>query len=150
VERVIRYIQQQNHDVYEQRGVVFGDPMDRGLRCVSLTNVNWRSSLCDTPSPPLPKVSRASSFIREGSGQIIHWLGFCVCMPWLYWQDLPYSSWSRFGWSLWLHQSFWLPKLKYGHGGAMLIRPKILPPLMNWLSREIILPGGLALFYWLF
>ena len=32
---MIRYIQQQNHDVYEQRGVVIGDPMDRGLRCVS-------------------------------------------------------------------------------------------------------------------
>ena len=35
VERVAAFIQQQNHEVYEQRGIIIGDPMDRGLRCVS-------------------------------------------------------------------------------------------------------------------
>jgi len=35
VGKVAKYIQQQNRDVYEPRGIVIGDPMDRGLRCVS-------------------------------------------------------------------------------------------------------------------
>ena len=35
VEAVARYIQQQNRDMYERCGVTIGDPMDRGLRCVS-------------------------------------------------------------------------------------------------------------------
>lgn len=35
VEKVARYIQQQNREVYLERGIVIGDPMDRGLRCVS-------------------------------------------------------------------------------------------------------------------
>ena len=67
VERVVRYIQQQNHDVYEQRGVVFGDPMDRGLRCVSLTNASLTNhgdpafvtlslSLSSPPPPFLPYI----------------------------------------------------------------------------------------------
>ena len=30
------YIQEQNYHVYEPRGVLFRDPMDRGLCCVSL------------------------------------------------------------------------------------------------------------------
>ena len=33
---VAKYIQYQNREVYEQRGIILGDPMDRGLRCVSL------------------------------------------------------------------------------------------------------------------
>ena len=36
VESVARYIQQQNYHVFEPKGVILGDPMDRGLRCVSL------------------------------------------------------------------------------------------------------------------
>lgn len=36
VEEVGKYIQQQNRDVYEQRGVMLGDPMDRGLRCIEV------------------------------------------------------------------------------------------------------------------
>ena len=35
VDTVAQYIQHQNHEIYEQRGITFGDPMDRGLRCVS-------------------------------------------------------------------------------------------------------------------
>ena len=35
VDNVARYLQHQNHEIYEQRGITFGDPMDRGLRCVS-------------------------------------------------------------------------------------------------------------------
>ena len=35
VQDVAKYIQQQNREVYEQRGIIVGDPMDRGLRCVS-------------------------------------------------------------------------------------------------------------------
>ena len=37
VEAVARYIESQNQKVYAERGVILGDPMDRGLRCVSLT-----------------------------------------------------------------------------------------------------------------
>lgn len=36
VETVARYIESQNQKVYAERGVMLGDPMDRGLRCVSL------------------------------------------------------------------------------------------------------------------
>ncbi|CAI8033933.1 Golgin subfamily A member 7 [Geodia barretti] len=35
VQDAAKYIQQQNREVYEQRGIILGDPMDRGLRCVS-------------------------------------------------------------------------------------------------------------------
>ena len=42
VERVARYIDEQNRNVFECKGIVFGDPMDRGLRCVS----NVQSSVC--------------------------------------------------------------------------------------------------------
>ena len=35
VEAVARYIQRENRDKYERCGVTIGDPMDRGLRCVS-------------------------------------------------------------------------------------------------------------------
>lgn len=37
MEAVARYIESQNQKVYAERGVILGDPMDRGLRCVSLT-----------------------------------------------------------------------------------------------------------------
>ena len=36
VERVARYIEEQNRAVFEPKGIIIGDPMDRGLRCVSL------------------------------------------------------------------------------------------------------------------
>ena len=36
VDRVARYIEEQNRAVFEPKGIVIGDPMDRGLRCVSL------------------------------------------------------------------------------------------------------------------
>ena len=36
MERVARYIDEQNRTVFEPKGIVIGDPMDRGLRCVSL------------------------------------------------------------------------------------------------------------------
>ena len=35
VEKVARYIDEQNRNVFEPKGIVLGDPMDRGLRCVS-------------------------------------------------------------------------------------------------------------------
>ena len=41
VQEVAKYIQQQNHEIYEQRGLILGDPMDRGLRCVSYCMVNY-------------------------------------------------------------------------------------------------------------
>ena len=36
VERVSRYIDERNREVFEPNGIIIGDPMDRGLRCVSL------------------------------------------------------------------------------------------------------------------
>ena len=35
-----QYIDQQNREVYEERGILIGDPMDRGLRCVSFSLYN--------------------------------------------------------------------------------------------------------------
>ena len=37
---VAKYIQQQNTEVYKARGIIIGDPMDRGLRCVSSLTVH--------------------------------------------------------------------------------------------------------------
>ncbi|XP_064383015.1 golgin subfamily A member 7-like [Halichondria panicea] len=36
VEEVARYLQQQNDSVYLNKGITFGDPMDRGLRCMEV------------------------------------------------------------------------------------------------------------------
>lgn len=43
VERVSRYIDERNREVFEPNGIIIGDPMDRGLRCVSLM---YRDPLC--------------------------------------------------------------------------------------------------------
>lgn len=36
VEKVARYIDEQNRNVFEPKGIVLGDPMDRGLRCIEV------------------------------------------------------------------------------------------------------------------
>ncbi len=46
VAKIARYIQQQNREIYEPRGIIIGDPMDRGLRCVSSMCVCVRECVC--------------------------------------------------------------------------------------------------------
>lgn len=36
VQDATKYIQWQNTEVYEPRGIILGDPMDRGLRCIEV------------------------------------------------------------------------------------------------------------------
>lgn len=36
VETVARYIESQNQKVYAEKGIILGDPMDRGLRCIEV------------------------------------------------------------------------------------------------------------------
>ncbi|XP_003383906.1 PREDICTED: golgin subfamily A member 7-like [Amphimedon queenslandica] len=35
-ERAARYIQERNYHIFERHGVLMGDPMDRGLRCIEV------------------------------------------------------------------------------------------------------------------
>ena len=37
VERVSRYIDERNREVFEPNGIIIGDPMDRGLRCIEVS-----------------------------------------------------------------------------------------------------------------
>ena len=67
VEAVARYIQQQNRDIYERCGVTIGDPMDRGLRCVS----SWHLAGLNFPRHTF--VSTLESQLGGGSKEIGSW-----------------------------------------------------------------------------
>ncbi|KAL5471275.1 hypothetical protein EMCRGX_G029371 [Ephydatia muelleri] len=42
VEEVAQYIRNQNAAVFEQHGIIIGDPMDRGLRCIEVNIIQER------------------------------------------------------------------------------------------------------------
>jgi len=88
VEVVARYIQQQNRDIYERCGVTIGDPMDRGLRCVS----SWH--LVGLNFPRHSFVSTLESQLGGGSKEIGSWQLVVMAIDSYQWAILRVVEWN--------------------------------------------------------